>query len=305
VEIRQVQRGYNNKVVDVKRAADRIGEDIDVLAGTIGERNMWRFVALQRAAAYITERLESAGITPAVQEFPVNGARVQNIEAALAGSTDTAPSVIVGAHYDTVIGCPGANDNGTGVAAMLELARRFACQPHRRTVRFVAFANEEPPFFQTAAMGSLVYAKEAKRRGDRIVAMLSLETIGYYSDRPNTQQYPVAPLALFYPNTGNFIAFVSNIGSARLLRTAQRAFKARSSFPVQAAAVPAAIPGVGWSDHWSFWQVGYPAIMVTDTAPYRYPWYHTPQDTADKVSLVHVADVVDGLEEVVHVAASG
>jgi hypothetical protein len=205
-------------VVDVKRAADRISEDIDVLAGTIGERNMWRLAALQRAAAYITERLESAGFTPAVQEYPVEGARVQNIEAALAGSTDTAPSVIIGAHYDTVIGCPGANDNATGVAAMLELARRFAGQPHRRTVRFVAFVNEEPPFFQTAAMGSLVYAKEAKRRGDRIAAMLSLETIGYYSDRPNSQQYPVAPLALFYPNTGNFIAFVSNIGSVSYAR---------------------------------------------------------------------------------------
>jgi Zn-dependent M28 family amino/carboxypeptidase len=305
VRIGQVPATRIQKVVDVKRAADLIGEDIDVLAGTIGERNMWRLAALQRAAAYITERLESAGFTPAVQDYPVEGARVQNVEAALAGSTDTAPSVIIGAHYDTVIGCPGANDNATGVAAMLELARRFACQQHRRTVRFVAFANEEPPFFQTAAMGSLVYAKEAKRRGDRIVAMLSLETIGYYSDRPNSQQYPVAPLALFYPNTGNFIAFVSNIRSARLLRTAQRAFKARSSFPVQGAAVPAAIPGVGWSDHWSFWQVGYPAIMVTDTAPYRYPWYHTPGDTPDKVSLVHLADVVDGLEEVVHVAASG
>ena len=201
----------------MKRAADRISEDIDVLAGTIGERNMWRLAALQRGAAYITERLESAGFTLAVQEYPVEGEQVQNIEAALAGLTETAPSVIIGAHYDTVIGCPGANDNATGVAAMLELARRFAGQPHRRTVRFVAFVNEEPPFFQTAAMGSLVYAREAKRRGDRIVAMLSLETIGYYSDRPNSQQYPVAPLALFYPNTGNFIAFVSNIGSARLL----------------------------------------------------------------------------------------
>ena len=292
-------------MADVKRAADLIGEDIDMLAGTIGERNMWRLAGLQRAVAYIAERLEAAGFAPAVQEYRVEGARVQNVEATLAGSTDTAPSVIIGAHYDTVIGCPGANDNATGVAAMLELARRFAGQPHRRTVRFVTFANVEPPFFQTEAMGSLVYAKEAKRRGERIAAMLSLETIGYYSDRPHSQQYPVAPLALFYPNTGNFIAFVSDIGSARLLRTALRAFKARSSFPVQGAAVPVAIPGVGWSDHWSFWQVGYPAIMVTDTAPYRYPWYHTPGDTPDKVSLVHLADVVDGLEEVVHVAASG
>jgi Zn-dependent M28 family amino/carboxypeptidase len=289
----------------VKQAADRLGEDIDVLAGTIGERNVWRHASLERAAAYISERLQAAGFTPAVQEYPVEGVRVRNIEAVLAGSSEAAQAVVIGAHYDTVIGCPGANDNGTGVAAMLELARRFADRPHRHTIRFAAFANEEPPFFQTAAMGSLVYAREAKRRGDRISAMLSLETIGYYSDRPNTQQYPMAPLAMFYPNTGNFIAFVSNIGSARLLCKAHRAFKAGTSFPVQAAAVPAVIPGVAWSDHWSFWQVGCPAIMVTDTAPYRYPWYHTADDTPDKVSLVQLADVIDGLEHVVQVVAGG
>jgi Zn-dependent M28 family amino/carboxypeptidase len=288
----------------MKRAADRIGEDIDVLAGTIGERNVWRHAALERAAAYIGEQLQAAGLTPTVQEYPVEGVRVRNIEAALAGSSEAAQSVVIGAHYDTVIGCPGANDNGTGVAAMLELARRFADRPpHRHAIRFVAFANEESPFFQTAAMGSLVYAREGRRRGHQIAAMLSLETMGYYSDRPHSQHYPIAPLALFYPNTGNFIAFVSNIGSARLLRRAYRAFRARTSFPVEAAAVPSVIPGIAWSDHWSFWQVGCRAIMVTDTAPYRYPWYHTIDDTPDKVSLVQLADVVDGLEQVVQVVA--
>jgi Zn-dependent M28 family amino/carboxypeptidase len=188
------------------------------------------------------------------------------------------------------------------VAAVLELARRFAGAPHSRSIRFVAFVNEEPPWFQTPSMGSVVYANAARDRGDRIVGMLSLETMGCYSDEPGSQTYP-APLQLMFPDVGNFIGFVSNVRSARLLRRAVRAFKARTAFPIRSAAVPAGIPGVGWSDHWSFWQAGYPALMVTDTAPYRYRWYHTAQDTPDRISFPHLTAVVDGLEHVVHVLA--
>ena len=284
---------------------DILGEHIEMLAGNIGERHLWRYAALERAAEYITERLRTYGYAAAPQSFDVNRVRVRNVEAVLTGSSDPESIVIVGAHYDTVPGCPGANDNGTGVAAVLELARRFAGRPRRHTIRFVAFVNEEPPFFKTDAMGSLVYAKAARRRGDRIVGMFSLETMGYYSDLRGSQKYPIAPLALLYPAAGNFIGFVSNIGSAKLLRTARRAFRARTSFPVQAAALPAVVPGVGWSDHWSFWEAGYPALMVTDTAPYRYPWYHTADDTPDKVSFDRLAEVVDGLEHVVHIVAGG
>jgi Zn-dependent M28 family amino/carboxypeptidase len=206
--------------------------------------------------------------------------------------------VVVGAHYDSVSGCPGANDNATGVAAMLELAHRLARAPVSRTIRFAAFVNEEPPFFQTANMGSVVYANAAKARGDRIVGMLSLETMGYYSEEKGSQQYPAA-VAMLYPDVGNFIALVANVGSARLLMDARRAFKSRTPFPVQSAAVPAAIPGVGWSDHWAFWQAGYAAMMVTDTAPFRYPWYHTANDTPDKIDYEKLAQVVDGLEAVI------
>lgn len=285
-------------------APARLRTDIETLAGAIGERNIWRFDALRRAAAHITTAFDASGYAPQSQSYGVQGLRVENVEASITGSLQPAEIVVVGAHYDTVRDCPGANDNATGVAAVLDLARRFAGVPRPCTIRFVAFVNEEPPFFQTSAMGSVVYANEAKRRGDRIRAMLSLETIGFYSDRPHSQQYPL-PLNVFYPNTGNFIGFVANVRSARLLRTAQQAFKARTPFPVQGAAVPAAIPGVGWSDHWAFWQAGYQAIMVTDTAPYRYPWYHTPQDTPDKISIDRMTQVVDGLEHVVHVLAGG
>jgi Zn-dependent M28 family amino/carboxypeptidase len=280
-------------------------DHIDALAGRIGERHLWRYAALCDAADYITDRFRACGYEPVSQAFDVHRVRVSNIEAALPGASDPATIVVVGAHYDTVPECPGANDNGTGIAAVLELARRFANQPRPYTIRFVAFVNEEPPFFQTESMGSHVYAMTARRRGDRIAGMLSLETMGYYSDEPGSQTYPVAPLGWMYPSTGNFIAFVSNVLSARLLRRATGAFRARTPFPMKAAAVPSTIAGVGWSDHWSFWQAGYPALMVTDTAPYRYPWYHTPGDTPDRISFERLGFVVDGLEHVVHVLAGG
>lgn len=277
---------------------------VDALAGTIGERNLWQPGTLTRAAVYIAEAFAAAGYSPRAQEYDVQGRSVANIEATLGGAADPDSIIVVGAHYDTVMGCPGANDNATGVAATLEIARRFAGTPRARTIRFVAFANEEPPFFQTPSMGSVVYAEAAKRRGDAIRAMLSLETIGYYSDAPGSQRYP-PPLNLLFPDVGNFIAFVSNLGSARLLRSAQRAFKERTAFPVQAAPAPESVAGVGWSDQWAFWRAGYQALMVTDTAPYRYPWYHTPDDTPDKIDFEKFERVVDGLEHVVHLLAGG
>jgi Zn-dependent M28 family amino/carboxypeptidase len=269
-----------------------------MLAGTIGERNLWHYEALERAAQYISSQLTASGHTVRRQTFELARLPMSNVEGVLEGTSRASEIVVIGAHYDSVSGCPGANDNGTGVAAVLELAQRFARTPQARTVRFVAFVNEEPPFFQTEHMGSAVYANAAKARGDRIAGMLSLETMGYYSDEPGSQRYP-APMGALYPDVGNFIGFVANVGSARLLLHARRAFTRRTSFPVQSAAAPAGIPGVGWSDHWSFWQAGYPAMMVTDTAPFRYPWYHTPGDTPDKIDYDRLAHVVDGLDAVI------
>lgn len=284
--------------------ADALRRHIDTLAGDIGERHVWRHPALVQAETYIAAALRTSGYEAAFQPFHVSGVRVANVEAVLAGTSRADEAVVLGAHYDTVPGCPGANDNATGIAALLELARRVAGRPHPRTLRFVAFVNEEPPFFRTPAMGSLVYARAARARGDRIAGMLSLETMGYYSDVRGSQRYPAA-VGPFYPDVGNFIGFVSNVRSAPLLMRARRAFRRRSAFPVRAAAVPAAVPGVGWSDHWSFWQSGYPAMMVTDTAPFRYPWYHTAGDTPDRVHVDRLAEVVEGLEHVATVLAGG
>lgn len=276
----------------------RLRHHVDTLAGTIGERNIWTYSSLNRAADYIEQQFASSGYAPARQTYDVSRLPVSNIEVTLEGTSRPDEILVVGAHYDTVGGCPGANDNATGVSAVLDLARRFAGRAQPRTVRFVTFVNEEPPFFQTPQMGSYVYARAAKARGDRIVGMLSLETMGYYSDEKGSQQYP-APLAALYPDVGNFIGLVANVASARLLMRTRRAFTRASSFPIESAVAPAELPGVGWSDQWSFWQFGYPALMVTDTAPYRYPWYHTAEDTPDKVQFAKVAALVDGLESAV------
>jgi Zn-dependent M28 family amino/carboxypeptidase len=282
----------------IAAAAARLRAHVEMLAATIGERNLWQYGGLDRAAQYIETQLASSGYAPQRQTFELAKLPLSNVEAILEGTARPAEIVVVGAHYDSVSGCPGANDNASGVAAVLELAQRFSGERQPRTIHFVAFVNEEPPFFQTANMGSVVYANAARTRGDRVVGMLSLETMGYYSNEPGSQRYP-APIAALYPDVGNFIGFVANVGSARLLLKARRAFKRRTSFPLQSAAVPAGIPGVGWSDHWAFWEAGYPALMVTDTAPFRYPWYHSADDTPEKIDYERLAHVVDGLEAVV------
>jgi hypothetical protein len=152
-------------------------------------------------------------------------------------------------------------------------------------------------------MGSRIYARAAHDRGDTIVAMYSLETIGFYTDEPGSQRAPF-PLGLFYPHTGNFVIFVSNIGSHGLLRRSVATFRQASAFPAESFAGPAFVPGVDWSDQWSFWREDYPAVMVTDTAPYRYPYYHTPADTPDKIDYVSFARIVAGLVAVIREIAN-
>ena len=213
-----------------------------------------------------------------------------NIESEVRGNDEV---IVIGAHYDSVIGSPGADDNATGVAAIIELAKRFT--KTKRTLRFVAFANEEAPHFGTSEMGSLRYAQRCRDRHEKVVAMLSLETIGYFSDAPKSQTYP-AKLEFLYPSTGNFVAFVSNLQSAMLTRRCRRAFK---NFPAEIGTLPEMVPGVGWSDQWAFWQCGYKALMVTDTAPFRNPNYHTARDTPGTIDYGRLAQVVDGLEAVI------
>jgi len=277
--------------------AAALRRDVVELAEKIGERNTFCHAALRKAADYVERELAVAGKV-ARQTYTASGKACDNLEVEIRGRTFPHEIVIVGGHYDSVVGCVGANDNGTGTAGVLALARSLAQSSPERTLRFVAFVNEEPPHFRGDEMGSRVYAKRCRERQDNVVAMLSLETIGYFSDQEGSQKYP-APLGLFYPSQGNFIAFVGNVGSRSLVRRCVRLFRERAAFPSEGAAVPGFLPGVGWSDHESFWEHGYPGVMVTDTAPFRYPHYHQVGDTPDKIDFDRCARVVDGVEQIV------
>ncbi len=281
---------------DEVQLRDELESHVRMLGETIGERNLPHHSRLVAAADYIEQTFREAGLAVRREGYAVRGVHSDNIEASIPGSAEV---VVVGAHYDSVYGSPGANDNGSGVAALLALARKFAGQKPARTLRFVAFTNEEPPYFQTADMGSMVYAKNCRQRGDRVVAMLSLETIGYFSSGKGSQVYPLPGLSLAYPTRGNFIGFVSNPGSRHLLRQVMQVFRRHATIGSEGAALPAAVPGIGWSDQWAFWQHGYPGVMVTDTAPFRYPHYHERSDTPGQLDYESMARVVSALEKVV------
>jgi peptidase M28-like protein len=276
---------------------DELRADVQKLAGEIGERNMWRYPQLNAAANFIEDSFSRAGFRPRRDSYELRGQTCHNIEAEIAGAR---PDILlIGAHYDSVFGSPGANDNGSGVAALLALARRFAGKTTEHTVRFVSFVNEEPPYFLSDEMGSFVYASRCKARGDKIAAMISLETIGYFSDSPGSQTYPSPGLGIFYPKIGNFIGFVSNVQSRALLRRVIGLFRENAKIPSEGAALPAFVPGVSWSDQRSFWRHSYPGIMVTDTAPFRYPYYHSSSDTPDKLDYDRFTLVVSGIEKVI------
>lgn len=276
---------------------DQLKRHIEKLAGQIRERNIWHGKALNASAEYIHQTLEGLGYKVAEQPFKAQGKDVRNLDVELTGGARPEETLVIGAHYDSVLDCPGANDNGSGVAAVLEIARQIRGLSLQRTVRLVAFVNEEAPFFGTGAMGSLVYARRMHERREKVIGMLSLETIGYYSDVKGSQNYPF-PFNLAYPDTGNFIGFVGNVASRDFLHHTIELFRKNAAFPSEGVAAPEWMPGITWSDHWSFWEMGYPALMVTDTAPFRYPYYHTSADTPDKIDFDRLARVVTGLAKV-------
>jgi Zn-dependent M28 family amino/carboxypeptidase len=279
-------------------SAGRLRGHVEQLAGDIGARHVRRPEAYADAARYITETLEAAGYAPSFHDYEVGGESFRNVEVEVEGSSRAEELVIVGAHYDTAGPTPGADDNASGVAGTLELARRFADASPERTIRFVLFANEEPPYFQTMGMGSRAYAARSARRGEDITVMLSLEMLGYYSEVPSSQEYPFV-LDLFYPDRGDFIAFVGNLANRGAVTRSIGRFRETTEFPSEGLTAPTLVPGVSFSDHWAFWQEGFPALMVTDTAFFRNPHYHQLTDTPDTLDYERMARVVDGIEEVV------
>lgn len=266
------------------------------LALGIGQRNVLKPSGLRDAEAFLGGELARLGYKVRRQAYTPRGTGVEcaNLDVEISGSRYPDQIVVLGAHYDSIGESPAANDNGSGVAATLALARRFAASKPARTLRFALFVNEEPPFFFTRDMGSHVYARACRSRNENIVAMMTPETIGYYSDEEGSQRYPI-PIGGYYPTRGNFISFIGMHESAPLIRRAVGTFRRECRFPSIGAGLPSIVPMVGASDHWSFWCMGYPALMITDTAPFRYPHYHLHSDTPDKIDFEKMARVVEGV----------
>src|SRR6266550_3076073 len=277
--------------------AQRLKTDVSRLATEIGPRNIYHYEALQKAAAHIETSLREAGYSPLLHTYETQGKGFVNISAELPGREHRDEIVVIGAHYDTHKDSPGANDNGSAVAALLELARHFARRETARTLRFVAFTNEETPFTRRKDMGSRVFARECRRRGDNVIGMICLETIGCYSEEIGSQWLSFG--GLFLPRQGNFLALVANRSSKSLLNQASGTLQRETSLRVRPLILPTHFPGAWSSDHWSFWQEGFPALMATDTAPLRYRYYHTGEDTPEKVHFEWLNHVVSSLQCVV------
>jgi hypothetical protein len=278
--------------------AKNLSNHVWYLADEIGERHHELPVEMGAAVSYIENNLKQAGYNPYFQIFGEEQ-QFSNIIAEIYGIGSTDEIIVVGAHYDTVWMSPGADDNASGVSALLEIARLLGSKKFNRTVRFVAFANEEEPFYFSKNMGSLMHAERAADKGEKIIAMFSLEMLGYFSDLKGSQLYP-RPFNWFYPDTANFIAFVGNFFSRKLLYDTIKQFREVTFFPSEGLAAPEAlVPDVRRSDHASFWSAGFPALMVTDTAGYRNPGYHNVGDVPRTLDYEKMARVVSGLKKVI------
>ncbi len=286
-----------------KESSQRLQDYVWRLAGEIGERHNGESEAYNKAADLIADAFRQSKLVPYEEEFG-DKSQYRNIIAEHYGTTLPDEVIIVGAHYDTVWMSPGADDNASGIAVMLELARQLKSKQLARTIRFIAFANEEYPHYFTDNMGSLFHAKRASERADDIKTMISLEMLGYYSDESNSQSYP-SPFSWFYPDTANFVAFVSDFNSRKLLRQSIELFRETRQFPSEGLTAPIAlVPDVRRSDQAAFWRYNYPAFMVTDTAAYRNYAYHNISDVPNSLNYDHMARITIGLIRVIESLAS-
>ncbi len=288
---------------DQSRLREELKQDVEELSTDIGPRNAGESLAAVLAAErWIVDRLVASGLQPRRDEIDVNGSTVANVEIIFPGAVHPEEIIVIGAHYDTVFGSPGANDNASGVALLLATARRLRAAPTGRTVRIVFFVNEEFPFSFGMQMGSKVYAERARARGDDIVTMIAVDSIGYYTSAPGSQASVPFHFGLF-PSTGNFVAFISNGENRRLLDRVVAIFQEQSRFPSVGAATD--WKAASRSDHAPFWWQGYPALLMSDTSEGRDPNYHQPTDTADNLNYDDLARVADGFIRTIQVLADG
>lgn len=268
---------------------------VTVLAGDIGIRSFQNRDSLKKTADYLTGELSSFGYETERQPFLFRGHTYENLIAERRGESSPEKILIIGAHYDTVRTTYGADDNASGIAGLLGLARGLAGSRLSKTVRFAAFGLEEPPVYRTRSMGSYHYARGLYQKREQIEGMICLEMIGYFSDREGSQQYPLPFMSLKFPSAGNFIALVGNLRSRRFTRGMAKNFRKNTGLPVVTLNAPSIVIGIDFSDHWSFGKFGYHAFMVTDTAFYRNPNYHAPTDLPGTLDYVRMEKVVEGL----------
>jgi Zn-dependent M28 family amino/carboxypeptidase len=285
-------------VDDEQDLPERLSTHVDRLAGLIGPRHLGKPSTMEVTATYIERQLVDLGYSVDRHVYDVDGSQPANLVAERPGTQRTDEVVILGAHYDTVPETPGADDNASAVAMLIEVARILQSSVLKRTLRFVAFPCEEFPHCHTDTMGSRVYARQCRIRGERIVGMLCLEMVGYYSTEPNSQQIPPGiprSLRWAFPKRGDFLAAVGNLRSWRIGWTFRRGFKLASRFPLYSIVLPERISEIRRSDNSSFWDQGYPALMLTDTSFLRNPHYHAETDTPDTLDYPRMAQATLGV----------
>lgn len=286
-----LSRGQPNAVRTVDPV--RLEAHVRKLSLELSPRDINHLENLDRAGAYIAEELKQAGGVVSEQGYRVENRSYRNVIARF--GPDTPERIVVGAHYDAFSALPGADDNASGVAGLIELARLLGAQPPSLRIDLVAFSTEEPPYFGTTGMGSSVHALSLQKENVRVRAMLSLEMIGYFSDERGSQHFPAGLLSVFYPSTGNFIGVVGRISDGLLARRVKSAMSGAAPLPVYSISAPSVIPGVDFSDQLNYWRAGYSAVMITDTAFYRNLNYHTAHDTPEKLDYKRMAMVVEGV----------
>lgn len=288
--------------VGATASPDRLERHVRKLSVDFSGRSFDKLMQLEGSARYIESEFSALGLAVQSQSFRAQGRSYRNLVVAL--GPDTREVLVIGAHYDVANekshaeGQPGADDNASGVAGLIELARLLKDQPLRQRIELVVFANEEPPFFRTPGMGSAVHARSLTAAGRRASLMLALECIGYFSDEPGSQAYPVRLLGAVYPSTGNFIALVGRMEDGAITREVKAALLSASNLPVASINAPAFVVGVDFSDHLNYWREGFAGMMLTDTAFYRNKAYHSADDTADRLDYGRMAKVIDGVRAV-------
>jgi Zn-dependent M28 family amino/carboxypeptidase len=273
----------------------KLHRHIKYLTVDIGSRSAYEYDKIEETKEYIVDCLKAFGYVPSLQTFTYSNKKYSNIIVSRNGVKLPDETVIIGAHYDTAYGTPGADENASAVATLLEIARALKDFSPDRTLKLIFFVVEEPPIFKSEQMGSYIYARKAKAENENITSMVCLEMLGYYTNEKNGQSYPLPMMSRFYPSTPNFIAIIGNLNSRNLVEKVNNSLKATSRIRVETLSMLSSIPGVVFSDHQSFWKMGFPAIMVTDTAFFRNPNYHTVADTIDTLDFDKMSDLLKGL----------